>query len=120
MHKIDLNNDSQLLRISISGSFDVPEAEEFFSRVDTLLADVHPGFRILTDLSNVEEISDRAVVYIERVMDICNQKGVCAVARVIPEPAKDIGFNIMSFFHYDKKVNIYTCCSEQEAVAKLF
>ena len=37
------------------------------------------------------------------------------IIRVIPNQQKDIGLNIMSFFHYDQKVKTVTLLSRQEA-----
>jgi hypothetical protein len=51
----------------------------------------------------------KAVPHIRRIMDLCNQRGVAMVVRVIPDPQKDIGLNIMSLFHYKRQVRIVTC-----------
>jgi hypothetical protein len=37
------------------------------------------------------------------------------VVRVIPDPQKDIGLNILSLFHYRKRVRIVTCETLDEA-----
>jgi hypothetical protein len=55
------------------------------------------------------------VPYIERMMDLFNKKGVEMVVRVIPDPYKDIGLNIMSLFHYPRRVHIVTCETLEEA-----
>jgi hypothetical protein len=52
-------------------------------------------------------------------MDACNRAGVQKVVRIIPEPEKDIGFGIMSLFHYRRGVQIVTCESADEAAAIL-
>ena len=36
---------------------------------------------------------------IVEIMKLCNAKQIGTVARVIPDPKKDTGFNIMSRFH---------------------
>ena len=41
--------------------------------------------------------------------------GVAEVVRVIPDPQKDIGLNILSVFHYSRRVRIVTCESLAEA-----
>jgi hypothetical protein len=41
------------------------------------------------------------------------------VVRVIPDPQKDIGMQIMSLFHYDRRVRIVTCESLAEAMKVL-
>jgi hypothetical protein len=52
---------------------------------------------------------------IEKIMELLNKSGVSKVIRVIPDPKKDIGFNIMSLFHYSAGVAIHTYKSYREA-----
>ena len=49
-------------------------------------------------------------------MDMCNEKGVEMVVRLIPDPHKDIGLNIMSLFHYRRRVRLVTCETLAEAM----
>ena len=37
------------------------------------------------------------------------------MVRVIPDPQRDIGLRIMSFFHYGPDVHIATCATLEEA-----
>jgi len=48
-------------------------------------------------------------------MDFLAGKKVARVVRVVPHPHKDIGFNLMSRFHYGKEVRIATFESLTEA-----
>jgi hypothetical protein len=41
------------------------------------------------------------------------------VVRVIPNPQKDIGLNILSLFHYRRRVRIVTCETLEEAMNAL-
>jgi hypothetical protein len=41
-------------------------------------------------------------------MEILTEKGVASVARVMPDPHKDIGLNILSQFHYGPEIQITT------------
>jgi predicted choloylglycine hydrolase len=59
------------------------------------------------------------VPHIKRMMDLCNKKGIEMVVRVIPDPHKDIGLNILSLFHYRRRVHIVTCKTLEEAVKVL-
>ena len=52
-------------------------------------------------------------------MKLCDEKGVSAVVRVIPEPKRDIGLQILSHFHYAADVRIVTCKSMDEAIKRL-
>ena len=54
-----------------------------------------------------------------QVMDLFNAKGVAMVVRVIPDPKRDIGLNILSLFHYSRKVRIVTVKSLDEATKLL-
>jgi len=53
--------------------------------------------------------------HLEQIMQLCNEKGVSAVVRAIPDPRRDIGLQIMSYFHYGPEVRITTCRSLEEA-----
>ena len=53
-------------------------------------------------------------------MDLFNESGVATVVRVIPQPKRDIGLQIMSFFHYGNDVQIETCTNMGEALTILF
>jgi hypothetical protein len=53
--------------------------------------------------------------FIEKVMDLLNKSGVSRVIRIIPDQEKDIGFNIMSLFHYSDQVAVHTYKSYSEA-----
>ena len=57
--------------------------------------------------------------HLKRIMELCNAKGVSTVVRVIPDPRRDIGLQIMSSFHYGPDVRIQTCPSLDEATASL-
>jgi hypothetical protein len=52
-------------------------------------------------------------------MDSCDARGITMVVRIIPDPRKDIGLNIMSLFHYRRGVRFVTCETIEEAQAVL-
>ena len=52
-------------------------------------------------------------------VDLCNKQGIEMVVRVIPDPQKDIGLNILSLFHYRRRVRIVTCATLEEAMKAL-
>jgi predicted DCC family thiol-disulfide oxidoreductase YuxK len=53
-----------------------------------------------------------------KIMDLFDQHGLKQVVRVVPEPARDIGFNIMARFHYHHNPRTTNCETMTEA-AKL-
>jgi hypothetical protein len=83
-----------------------------------LLADLPPGFHLLVDLARLESMDPACMKPIGKVMELCDQHGVGLVVRVIPDPAKDIGFNLLSIFHYPHHPRTATCKTMSEA-AKL-
>ena len=77
-------------------------------RVRELLQDVPPGFRVLADYRWLESMDSAAARHIAEIMDALAEKGVASVTRVIPDPHKDIGLNILSQFHYGPEIQIAT------------
>ena len=71
-----------------------------------------------------EKVSERSTFpaflpHIKVNMDLCNRKWISKVVRFIPDPEKDIGFNILSLFHYRRGIPIVTCESLKEAASIL-
>jgi hypothetical protein len=87
--------------------------------VKTLLADLPPGFRLLVDLSRLEAMDPDCMKEIGRTMEWIDKGGVGKVVRVIPDPDKDIGFNILTIFHYPHHPQIITCKTMTEAAGLL-
>ncbi len=56
---------------------------------------------------------------IGRTMELIDQAGVGLIVRVIPDPAQDIGMNILTIFHYPHHPRIITCENLAEAIRKL-
>jgi hypothetical protein len=113
------DDSENLLKISYSGRIAAEEARQFAEAVRGLLPRLQPGFRMLTDMQGLETMDLECVPYIEQVMDWCDEAGVKMIARIIPDPHKDIGLNIMSLFHYRRGVRIVTCQNLEEAKAAL-
>jgi hypothetical protein len=91
------------------------ESERGAEQIRVLLGEMQKGFRLLTDLSALETMDLGCVPYIETVMDMCDDRGIGFVVRVIPDPSKDIGLNIMSLFHYRRGVRIVNCQNLEQA-----
>lgn len=84
-----------------------------------LLAELPPGFRMLADFSQLETMDPECATEIGRAMELIDQSGVGLIVRVIPDPAKDIGMNILTVFHYPHHPRIITCKTMAEALRKL-
>jgi hypothetical protein len=78
-----------------------------------------PGFFLLTDLSHLESMEASCAPELGAIMDLCSSKGMLAVAQVIPDPNKDIGFDLISHFHHDPPVKTQTHASLAEAIKSL-
>jgi hypothetical protein len=105
--KIDLVRNS--LTIRYWSRVEPGEVKRFTEQLPGLLLDLHPGFSLLTDMSDLESMDLECVPHLKTVMNLCNEKKVGMVVRVIPDPRKDIGLNILSLFHYDRGVRFVTC-----------
>ena len=61
-----------------------------------------------------------AASYIGQIMELCADKGLASVVRVLPpEPRNDIGYAILSQFHYGPDVRIVTCDNVEQAASHL-
>ena len=119
MIQAEVDKPRNWLRVSYAGRIRPEETKRGVETLQRRLADLAPGFRLLTDLSGLEEMDVACERDMERMMDLCDEKGVEVVVRVIPDPQKDIGFNIMSLFHYGRRVRIITCKTLEEALQAL-
>ena len=77
-------------------------------RIRKLLQDVAPGFHALADFRWLESMDPAAARHIAEIMDTLAEKNITSVTRVMPDPRKDIGLNILSQFHYGPNVSIAT------------
>ena len=84
-----------------------------------LLADLPPGFHLLVDLARLESMEPACATKIGKVLELCDQHGVGLVVRVIPDPSKDIGLNMLSIFHYPHHPRAVTCKTMSEAARLL-
>ena len=115
MHAVIADRSNNVLILLFQGRFSAEDGVNLLEKVEARLKHLAPGFKILNDMSELEEMSYDSSLYHKKVMDLCNQRGVNKVARVIPDQSKDIGFNIMSAFHYDKSVLIKTFATRDQA-----
>jgi len=103
------NKVRRLLSLRYIGLVSKEELTQGEVEVLALLADLPAGFQVLQDLSQLEAIDASAIEWVGRMMELFNAKQVSRVIRVIPDPSKDIGFNILAVFHYQHTPEIITC-----------
>ena len=97
-----------LLHISFEGETTVPEIEGICRKIEAMASAFKPGLRLLNDLSRSAVPSLDLREGVANLMKLMNRLGVVEVIRVIPDPAQDIGYNIMSLFHYGPDVRFRT------------
>jgi hypothetical protein len=119
MFAVEIDKSQRLMKLEFSRVVTSEEAKLCLERIEMLLEDMRPGFQLLMDLSRLERMELECFHDIERIMKLLNGKGIKEVVRVIPDPRKDIGFSIMSAFHYDHDVGITTCDTLDDAMKLL-
>ena len=87
--------------------------------IRALLADLPPGFRLLADFSQLESMDPECALEVGQTMELLDRSQVSLIVRVIPDPARDIGMNILTVFHYPHHPRIITCDRLADALRKL-
>jgi hypothetical protein len=113
-----INKPKQILVITFAGHVGVNGIAEESKDVRALISELEPGFRLLADLTALQTMAIDCAPEITKIMDLCAESGVKLIVRVIPDPTKDIGFSILSRFHYPNKPRTVICKTLVEA-AKL-
>lgn len=92
-----------------------PVVKEVYKELMNLLPNMRQGFTFLADLSGLESMDLDCVADITKIMDACNAAGIGTVVRIVPDPRKDIGLNILSIIHYRRGVHVLTFQNSAEA-----
>jgi hypothetical protein len=117
MYLTEFDRSQRLVKITVADHVIVEELSSAREHLRSLLKDVEPGFRLLADLSTLVSMPISAAPYLGEIMDLCAEKGVSVVVRLLPsDPSKDIGLAIISQFHYPPDVSIITCATIEEAM----
>lgn len=119
MYAVELDRSKRLLVISALQTVTAEEANLAAKRIRELMRDVGPGFHVLADFRWLESMDSAAAQHIAGMMDALAEKEVASVTRVIPDPHKDIGLNILSQFHYGPNVTITTFETLADAVQSI-
>lgn len=115
MVAFEVDQPRNLFIIRYTGAVGPDEVERGLTDVRASLEKLKTGFRLLGDLTKLESMDVACAPFIEQAMDLCNEKGASMVVRVIPDPTRDIGLQIMSVFHYGGEVRVLTCETLDEA-----
>jgi anti-anti-sigma regulatory factor len=119
MYAVELDRSKRLLVISAAQKVTAEEAKMVAQRIRDLLRDITPGFRVLADFRGLESMDSAAARHIAEIMDALAEKEVASVTRVMPDPRKDIGLNILSQFHYGPEVTVTTFETLADAVQSI-
>ena len=119
MYAVELDRSKRLLVISAVQCVPAREVKAVAQRVREVLRDVAPGFHVLADFRWLKSMDAKAAVHIAEIMDALAEKDVASVTRVMPDPHKDIGLNILSQFHYGPDVTITTFETLADAVQSI-
>ena len=115
MIKVETDIERALLTVIYCGHVVSGEFGLALGEIEEGLAELQPGFKLLTDLGGLESMDFSCAPFIDKAMDMINERGVSTVVRIVPDPKKDIGFRVMSYFHYEPDVNIVTVETVEEA-----
>src|SRR5881275_789926 len=119
MYSIEADPSKRLLVISAAGQVTKKEVAAVAQQVRKMMEEVTPGFRVLTDFRWLDRMEPAATAHLAEIMDALAEKNVAVVVRVIPDPHKDIGLNILSQFHYGPQIKLATFESLAEALSAL-
>ena len=119
MYLLTVSLKRELLHLAYVGHVHTDETKRCRAEIEALLPTLKPGFRLLTDLSGLEEMDYACAEDIALVMDELRKFGISQAIRVIPDQRKDIGFTVMSYFHYGRDVRVQTVKSLAEALRAL-
>ena len=104
-----------LIEVRYRGRVTAAEVKAVHGEVLNLLPQMRRGFTFLADLSSLESMELDCVTDITNIMDACNAAGIGTVVRIVPDPRKDIGLNILSIIHYRRGVQVLNCQNNAEA-----
>jgi anti-anti-sigma regulatory factor len=119
MYSVEIDRSKRLLVISALQRVTADQAKLVAQQVRELVCDIAPGFRVLADFRWLESMDSAAAPHVAEIMDTLAEKGVLSVTRVMPDPHKDIGLNILSQFHYGPEIQIATFETLADALQSL-
>jgi len=114
-HEVVTDLDRNLIELRFRGDVAQADMHDCLEEIAAVLPQVRPGFTVLTDLSALNAMSLDCAPDLTKAMDAFRARGVATVVRIIPDPAKDIGFNILAIIHYRRGIHVITCKTRAEA-----
>jgi hypothetical protein len=106
----------EILTISYGRHVGPVEMRSALKALRGLVPRLKSGFVLLSDLTNLDSMDPACAAELGEMMDLLSSSELASVVRVIPDPSKDIGFNIISFFHFRRPVKVHTRANLAEAI----
>jgi hypothetical protein len=119
MYSVEADKSKRLVVLSAAGRVTKEEAKQAAQRMRDILKDFAPGFRVLANFQWLQSMDTAAARHVAEIMDALTKKQVASVIRVMPDPHKDIGLNILSQFHYGPGIQIVTFETLADALQSL-
>ena len=117
--KVTSDPEKNILKISFAGKITTKDMPYLKEQISKELVHMNKGFSLQTDLTDLISMETKCAPFIKKVMELMRDQGIELVVRIIPDPSKDIGLNIMSRFHYPSSLRVVTVNSHEEANLKL-
>jgi hypothetical protein len=114
-----IDDAGRVFTLSYSSHVTPSEVNDFRDAVRHHMDRLRPGFVLLSDLSNLKSMDPACAEGLGVLMEAISERGPSLVLRVIPDPSKDIGLNLISLFHYRKPIRVQTLSSLAEALVAL-
>jgi hypothetical protein len=108
----------EVLCVEFRGHVTAEAMRDVLDAVKRRLPALHPGFSALIDLTRLEKMDIGSAPYLAGMMEAFRAGAIGQVVRVIPDPTKDIGLNILAAIHYRGQVPVATVKSLTEAAKR--
>jgi hypothetical protein len=119
MISYSIDDSGRVFTLSYSGQVTPSEVDAFRHAARRQQDRLRPGFILLTDLTNLVSMDPACAEGLGTIMELVSERDASLVLRVIPDPSKDIGLNLISLFHYRKPIRALTLSSLAEALVVL-
>ncbi len=119
MFEISADESGRTITMSYSHHVVADEMRRCLGTVRDVLDHMQPGFQLLTDLSGLDSMETACAFYVGEIMNLCNEKKIKSAVCVIPDTKKDIGYDLLSLFHYGPEVRSTTYDNLAEAIMSL-
>ena len=119
MYSVEIDKSKRMIVITAVGHVTTEEVKDAAQEVREMVKSTAPGFRVLSDFRWLDSMQASASRHVAEIMDAVAAKKVRLVARVIPDPRKDIGLNILSHFHYGPEIETATFETLADALQSL-